>query len=59
MTKVFGLIQSCLMKERVLCSIHREKMVVVMMSGQHEIVLCDFQDVEVGEPRLVLSLVSL
>lgn len=48
------------MKEKVLCSIHREKKIeVVMMSGQHEIVLCNFQDVEVGGPRLVLDLVSL
>lgn len=48
------------MKEKVLCSIHREKKIeVVMMSGQHEIVLCNFQDVEVGGPQLVLNLVSL
>lgn len=34
-------------------------MEVVMISGQHDIVLCDFQDVQVGEPQLILSLVSL
>lgn len=32
---------------------------VVLVSGQHDIVLCHFQDVEVGEPQLILRLMSL
>lgn len=34
-------------------------MEVVVGSGQHDIGLCHFQDVEVGEPELVLRLVRL
>lgn len=34
-------------------------MEVVVGSGQHDIGLCHFQDVEVGEAELVLSLVRL
>lgn len=45
---------------RVLCNIHaEEKMEVVTISGQHDIVLCDFQDVQVGEAQLILNLMSL
>lgn len=34
-------------------------MEAVMISGQHDIVLCDFQDVQVGEPQLIVTLMSL
>lgn len=41
--------------------IHAEEKVgvVVLVSGQHDVVLCHFQDVEVGEPQLILRLTSL
>lgn len=34
-------------------------MEVNRISGQHDVVLCDFQDVQVGEPHLILRLTSL